>query len=47
MFLPRCAGAVLPELVAYLQATGQTVPPELAQRASGREPRETTRYAKK
>ena len=34
-------------LAAYLQSTGQPVPPELAQRASGLEPRERVQFAKK
>ena len=38
---------VMSDLKAYLEATGQTVPTELANRASGKEPRDRVQYAKK
>lgn len=45
-FLTDDDAPLLPALKAYMESTGQTVPPELASRASG-EKRDTVRYAKK
>jgi superfamily II DNA/RNA helicase len=39
--------AFMPALVAYMQATGQDVSADLAARASGDKPRETTKFAKR